>query len=249
MNEEKQLPGAPKIYGAIAGVIKNVGAVGKNGTNDQQHFKYRTIDDVYSVLNPALAKNQVSIIPETMNVTHEEKKTARGGLVDFVKVDMKYTICADDGSHVIATTRGEAMDFGDKATNKAYAAAFKYLCFMVFCIPVEDMIDPDKERPEMMDPPAENKPTRSTRRTSSPKPANKPEPAAPDANTEKVTAAMVETIRSEQKRTGVDDKKLFKGLNVKDRTVEELTIAEFNKAMRMFQKTKSLEPKEETTNE
>ena len=59
-----------------------------------------------------------------------------------------YTICKikyilyRDGSkyaHVI----GEAMDSGDKGTNKSMAIAFKYACFQVFCIPTEEIKDPD----------------------------------------------------------------------------------------------------------
>jgi len=37
------------------------------------------------------------------------------------------------------------MDMGDKATNKAMAIAYKYLCFQIFCIPTEEMSDPDAE--------------------------------------------------------------------------------------------------------
>ena len=37
---------------------------------------------------------------------------------------------------------------GDEATNKAMAIAYKYVCFQVFCIPTEDMSDPDAENLE-----------------------------------------------------------------------------------------------------
>jgi hypothetical protein len=37
------------------------------------------------------------------------------------------------------------MDSGDKASNKAMAIAFKYACFQVFCIPTEEIVDPDAE--------------------------------------------------------------------------------------------------------
>ena len=40
------------------------------------------------------------------------------------------------------------MDSGDKATNKAMAAAFKYALFQTFCIPTEEMKDADAETPE-----------------------------------------------------------------------------------------------------
>ena len=39
------------------------------------------------------------------------------------------------------------MDSGDKASNKALSIAFKYACFQVFCIPTEEMKDPDAETP------------------------------------------------------------------------------------------------------
>ena len=32
---------------------------------------------------------------------------------------------------------GEAMDSGDKATNKALSAAYKYAALQVFCVPVD----------------------------------------------------------------------------------------------------------------
>ena len=40
----------------------------------------------------------------------------------------------------------------DKSTNKAMAVAFKYACFQVFCIPTEEMKDPDAETPEPSSP-------------------------------------------------------------------------------------------------
>jgi hypothetical protein len=52
------------------------------------------------------------------------------------------------------------MDSGDKATNKAMSIAFKYACFQVFCIPTEEMIDPDKDTPEpIKEKKTEDKPT------------------------------------------------------------------------------------------
>lgn len=61
---------------------------------------------------------------------------------------IKFTFYAEDGSHIEAVTVGEGMDSGDKATNKAMAIAFKYACFQVFCIPTEEMKDPDEETPD-----------------------------------------------------------------------------------------------------
>ncbi|SPW12874.1 Uncharacterised protein [Cronobacter sakazakii] len=51
-----------------------------------------------------------------------------------------------DGSVHTVVTYGEAMDSGDKATNKAMSIAYKYAAFQAFCIPTEETaIDADAE--------------------------------------------------------------------------------------------------------
>ena len=52
-------------------------------------------------------------------------------------------VSAEDGSKHIVKTFGEAMDSGDKATNKAMSAAYKYACFQAFSIPTESDNDAD----------------------------------------------------------------------------------------------------------
>ena len=47
-----------------------------------------------------------------------------------------------DGSSVQCVVVGEAMDSGDKATNKALSIAYKYMAFQLFSIPIAD--DPDR---------------------------------------------------------------------------------------------------------
>ena len=138
-----------KIYAAINGVMADVGAVGKNSYNEQQRFKFRGIDAIMNALYPALTKHKVFVVPEVLEQTREERESARGGRLIYSICKIKYTFFADDGSSVSAVTIGEGMDSGDKATNKAMAIALKYAFFQVFCIPTEEMIDPDSESPEI----------------------------------------------------------------------------------------------------
>ena len=133
------------IYQAISRCMEEIGAVGKNDVNKQQGFKYRGIDAVMNSINPALVKNHVFVVPEVLDQKREERTTAKGGLLIYSICKIKYTFYAEDGSSVTAVTIGEGMDSGDKATNKAMAIAFKYACFQVFCIPTEEMVDPDAE--------------------------------------------------------------------------------------------------------
>ena len=60
-----------------------------------------------------------------------------------------YKITAEDGSYEEVTTFGEAIDFGDKAFNKAMSQALKYCLFQVFCIPTEEEKDTEHKSPEI----------------------------------------------------------------------------------------------------
>ena len=136
----------PKIFSAIIGVMQDVGAVGKNDKNTQQNFMYRGIDAVMNALQPAMIKNKVFVVPTVLNEQREERQTTKGGVLFYTRLRMQYHFyCAEDGSYISTEIIGEAMDSGDKATNKAMSIAFKYACFQVFCIPTEEMKDADAE--------------------------------------------------------------------------------------------------------
>lgn len=136
------------IYESITKIMEEVPAVGKEQVNKQQGFKFRGIDDVMNALQPLLAKNKVFIVPEILEQTREERTTTKGGNLIYSICKIKYKFYAEDGSSIEAITIGEGMDSGDKATNKAMAIAMKYALFQVFCIPTEEMKDPDSETPD-----------------------------------------------------------------------------------------------------
>jgi hypothetical protein len=212
------------IYKAITGVMADVGAVGKNGVNRQQGFKFRSIDDVMNALHPAMVKNKVFTVPEILEQSRELKKTKNGTELIFSLCKIKYTFYAEDGSFVEAVVIGEGMDSGDKATNKAMAIAYKYACFQVFCIPTEEMIDPDSERPEM-----EQKKASQGNHT-------QPQAAEQSADEDpKVTTAMIATLKKEMERTGVEVNQILKICRVGK--IEEMTTTGFNRVMKKFEKT------------
>lgn len=136
------------IYESITKIMEEVPTIGKNQRNKTQGFMYRGIDDVMNALQPLLAKNKVFIVPEILEQTREERTTKTGGGLIYSICKIKYKFYAEDGTSIEAVTIGEGMDSGDKATNKAMAIAMKYALFQVFCIPTEEMKDPDSETPE-----------------------------------------------------------------------------------------------------
>lgn len=136
------------IYESITKIMEEIPAIGKDQTNKTQGFKYRGIDDVMNALQPLLSKNKVFIVPQILEQTREERTTNKGGNLIYSICKIKYIFYAEDGTSIEAITIGEGMDSGDKATNKAMAIAMKYALFQVFCIPTEEMKDPDEETPE-----------------------------------------------------------------------------------------------------
>lgn len=136
------------IYESITRIMEDIPAIGKDKTNTQQHFKFRGIDDVMNVMQPILAKHKVFVVPQVLEQTREERVSSKGGNLIYSICKIKFIFYAEDGTSIEAITTGEGMDSGDKATNKAMAIAFKYALFQVFCIPTEEMPDPDQETPE-----------------------------------------------------------------------------------------------------
>lgn len=133
------------IFEAISATMNDVGAIGKNTKNTQQGFMFRGIDAVMNALQPAMIKNHIFVVPEVLDQKREERLTEKNKTLIYSICKVKYTFYAEDGSSVSAVVIGEGMDTGDKATNKAMSIAFKYACFQVFCIPTEEMKDPDAE--------------------------------------------------------------------------------------------------------
>ena len=172
-----------KIYKAIADIMGEIGAIGKNSKNSQQGFMYRGIDAVMNAINPALVKHKVFIVPEVLEQTREERQTSKGSTLFYSICKVRYTFYAEDGSSIEAVVAGEGMDSGDKATTKAMSIAFKYACFQVFCIPTEEMIDPDSEGHEVAPKKDGNKPN------------EEPKKAPKQEQPNKASAKQIEAIK------------------------------------------------------
>lgn len=135
-----------KVYKAINEVQSALAHVGitKDRRNQQQGYSFRGIDDVYNTLSPMLAKAGLCILPRVIRRECVERQTAKGGVLFYVTVEAEFDfVSAEDGSKHTVSTFGEAMDSGDKATNKAMSAAYKYAAFQAFAIPTEGDNDPD----------------------------------------------------------------------------------------------------------
>ena len=135
------------VYKSINAVQSELSKNGitKDRTNTQgSGYKFRGIDDVYNTIAPMLSRHGLCILPRVLNRTITERVSQKGGALFYVVVEAEFDfVCAEDGSKHTVKTFGEAMDSGDKATNKAMSAAYKYACFQAFSIPTEADNDAD----------------------------------------------------------------------------------------------------------
>lgn len=198
-----------QIYKAMAGVMADMEAIGKDKRNQQQGFNYRGIDDVYNVLHPLLAKHKIFTTPEVLERWREERTNNKGTILAFVSLQMKYTFWCEDGSSVSCVVIGEGMDSGDKATNKAMAIAHKYALLQTFAIPTADMVDPDSECHELQ---AETEP-------------------------QLIGKKDIEKIRAMMKETDTDESAFCQWLKVEK--LEDIWVQNLNGVLQALQKKKA----------
>jgi len=143
-----------KVYQAINAVQTELAAIGisKSSRNNQgSGYNFRGIDAVYNVLSSIMAKNGLCIIPRMLSRISEERVSKAGGALFYITVEAEFDlVSAEDGSKHTARTFGEAMDSGDKGTNKAMSAAYKYMAFQTFAIPTEGDNDADGQTHEVV---------------------------------------------------------------------------------------------------
>jgi len=237
------------IYQTICAVMNDIGAVSKDKRNTQGNgFMYRGIDDVMNALNPAMVKHKLFVVPEILEQTREDRTSQKGNCLIYSLCKIKYTFYAEDGSNVESTVIGEAMDSGDKATNKSMSIAFKYACFQVFCIPTEEMADPDAETHELA---GKGKDTKSKQNTTN-KPSDAAKPVTPPKMSEeqmtaeqekiakqKISPAKVAVVASELGRTGISAKAICDRYKIKE--LADITEELFPRVVNALKKTKSKE--------
>ena len=212
-----------KIFQAIPAIMGEINAVGKNKKNLQQGFMYRGIDDVMNAINPALVHHKVFIVPEILEQSREERQTNKGANLIYSICKMRFRFCAEDGSSIEAVTIGEGMDSGDKATNKAMAIAFKYACFQVFCIPTEEISDPDAESHTGVQAKGKN-------------PEQEKNPEQRELENTLIDETKITVIRNTIMKKGVSEQSVLNNYQISN--FKEMTFSMWNNAMQILEKYK-----------
>ena len=143
-----------KVYAAISAVTEIMSGEGIKkertaNTGMGGSYAFRGIDDVYNAISGHLAKAKLNMLPRVLDRTITERTNAKGTVMSYVVLTVEFDlVSAEDGSMHTIRTMGEAMDSGDKATNKAMSAAMKYACLLAFQIPTEGDNDTENHHHE-----------------------------------------------------------------------------------------------------
>jgi len=142
-----------KVINGISKVTADMlSGIAKSKQSKGLTFEYRSIDDVFNGLAPALAKNGVVFLVDSIDVISKElhgttKKTS-------ASVKVRFAIrCEDEVVYVEAF--GEADDYNGKPLASAASAAYKQAVLQAFCIPTKDLLDDSDKHKE--EPPASQK--------------------------------------------------------------------------------------------
>lgn len=181
------------IYESIAAIQADVDFIGKDKqTTGQTSYKYRGVDQVLNTLHPLFSKHKVFAVPEVLEVLSREWKTTKtGSSVVYQTAKVKYTFYAEDGSSVSAIVLGEAMDSGDKASNKCMSVAYKYACFQILSIPTEETTEDPDDDAEAFAKPASSAPLQNPA-AGTKKPVGQEKEHVPDITPESVSAAGIQ---------------------------------------------------------
>lgn len=133
-----------KVHEAVTAVMKDVGAVRKDGKNTQQNFNFRGVDAVVNAVSPAMRAHGLICRPSKVEHRPSSKQLSGGKVATSIDVVVDYTFTGPEGDEFTAQVVAEAFDLGDKATAKAMSVALRTCLLQTFMLPTDDT-DPDTE--------------------------------------------------------------------------------------------------------
>jgi len=124
-----ETPPGPLILQLMPKVFGQLGAIGKD--HEAPKYQFRSIEDVVNRIAPILIEHGVSQMTRVRDhrttVATKTQSNRPDQMLYHAALILSVTFVAPDGSGLTKEAAGEGLDYGgDKATNKAMAAAYKY---------------------------------------------------------------------------------------------------------------------------
>lgn len=137
------------VHEAVARVIGELPAIGKDSTGDGISYRYRGIEAIKAALKPLLAEHRVHYVLSAIEDLQCDTVPVgdRGKLWQRTRFTAHWLVYGPSGDHLHVMTLGVGVDSSDKAENKAVTTAEKQMLLTTFC--VADSEDPDSQRAEI----------------------------------------------------------------------------------------------------
>lgn len=147
---DKEMPkNIHESIAAMTALLAKEGISKDQGGTKEVQYKFRGIDDIRNVIAPLQKECCLNIVPKVLGREEKERTTKNGGFALWVVLNMEFDfINTVDGSKVTSPWIAEAVDYSDKATQKAISQGFKTVCINIFNIPTEGEEDTDGEKKE-----------------------------------------------------------------------------------------------------
>jgi len=132
---------AKDVVEAVAAIMRDLPAIGKDETSPEIKYKFRGIETLIGHLNPLMAKHRLVIVPtSTITEINREVENTKGKMVGWTETILRveWQILGPEGGSISAATVGIGRDNSDKGSNKAQTQAFKYLLMELFAIGDKD---------------------------------------------------------------------------------------------------------------
>lgn len=141
-------PAKSSLYRKLAAVAGAIGAVEKDGRNQDQKYRYPTPASVFLGVKPLLDEHKLAIVPHLVEFTETDTGQRSGGGKPFIlnRVTMHYHILdGESGEEMVVPWMAQAGTYGDdKGLAKAQTIALRTFLIQLFQIPAEDPeTDPD----------------------------------------------------------------------------------------------------------
>ena len=236
-----------EIVRLLSQVMEDVGAVKKGDRNEHQKFTFRGIDAVLNAVSPALRKHGVIVIPQTLDYQYETINVGNPPRpMGQVRVMVRYTFHAPDGSSIETVVPGESFDSGDKATAKAMSVAFRTCLIQALCLPTNET-DPDAQTYERAaakqnHPAGQTAPVRKPTAPVTDRQPGEAAPVVPIGGGKPASEKQVETIGKQARFLKFDDATLHTFVQATIGhdygTLEELNISEASAVIQALNEAK-----------
>lgn len=155
---------AKNLSAKIAAIAKEIGAIAKDGKNEQQGYAFIEYAQVAAKARELQAKHGIAIVPTIKSYESTEVRNKYGNIGYHYLIKLNFTVVNvdDQNDQIVVDWIGEATDFGDKGINKAITSGAKYFMMRLYNISEKGEKEADNITPDPI-----------VDKTSAPKPASK----------------------------------------------------------------------------